>query len=170
MECEGLTNEVITRVFLTTNTHLNKQPFNTQLSGSTAIVAVLDNADNRVVIASLGDSRCFVGSAVGISTAAKELGVEHKLESPSERKRIVEAGGRVASLTICGETMGPLRIWKQDEDTPGLSMSRAFGDTVAHELGVIAKPEITQYTLKPEDQWLVLCSDGVRSFSSSSVV
>lgn len=37
---------------------------------------------------------------------------------------------------------GPYRVWLQDEDIPGLAMSRSFGDLVATQVGVICEPEI----------------------------
>lgn len=40
--------------------------------------------------------------------------------------------------------MGPCRVWLADADTPGLSMTRAFGDVVASTVGIIAQPEIMQ--------------------------
>ena len=35
-------------------------------------------------------------------------------------------------------------MWLADADTPGLSMTRAFGDGVASTVGIIAQPEIMQ--------------------------
>jgi len=33
-------------------------------------------------------------------------------------------------------------VWIQDEDIPGLAMTRSFGDQVASTVGVIAEPGI----------------------------
>ena len=41
--------------------------------------------------------------------------------------------------------MGPHRVWMKDENIPGLAMSRSFGDTVAHQVGVISEPEIMTF-------------------------
>lgn len=47
--------------------------------------------------------------------------------------------------------MGPLRVWVQDEDVPGLAMSRSIGDKVAQSVGVTPDPEIMEYTLTEYD-------------------
>lgn len=49
---------------------------------------------------------------------------------------------------------------------PGLAMSRAFGDLLAHSVGVIAEPEINVTELVHGDEWLVLASDGLWEFVS----
>ena len=38
--------------------------------------------------------------------------------------------------------MGPLRVWLKSEDTPGLAMTRSFGDSMAAQVGVHSQPEI----------------------------
>jgi serine/threonine protein phosphatase PrpC len=49
-------------------------------------------------------------------------------------------------------------------------MSRSFGDEVAASVGVIAEPEIIEYTLKEEDKFFILASDGIWEFISSNEV
>jgi serine/threonine protein phosphatase PrpC len=50
---------------------------------------------------------------------------------------------------------------------PGLSMTRAFGDSVAARIGLRAKPEILQIVLTPEDRYLLLMSDGIYEFTDN---
>jgi hypothetical protein len=38
--------------------------------------------------------------------------------------------------------VGPKRVWKKGEQSPGLMMTRTFGDTFAHTIGVISLPEV----------------------------
>jgi serine/threonine protein phosphatase PrpC len=40
-------------------------------------------------------------------------------------------------------------------------MSRSFGDYVASQVGVIAIPEIIKHTIRPQDKFLVIASDGI---------
>lgn len=35
-----------------------------------------------------------------------------------------------------------MRIWRGNEGLPGLAVSRAFGDDIASEVGVICTPEV----------------------------
>ncbi len=57
-----------------------------------------------------------------------------------------------------------MRVWLKNEDTPGLAMSRSFGDSMACRVGVHAVPEVKMFELSPEDQIVVLASDGVWEF------
>jgi len=52
-------------------------------------------------------------------------------------------------------------VWLPDENSPGLAMSRAFGDFMLKDYGIIAIPEISHRTLTSSDQFIVLASDGV---------
>merc|ERR1712070_502311 len=61
----------------------------------------------------------------------------------------------------------PQRIFKRGEETPGLAMSRAIGDMIAHEVGVVHQPGIKRLTLEA-GQFLLCCSDGVWEFIKSS--
>lgn len=58
------------------------------------------------------------------------------------------------------------RVWLPDVESPGLAMSRAFGDYCLKEYGLISVPEVTQRNLSSKDQFVILASDGVSSFVS----
>lgn len=72
--------------------------------------------------------------------------------------------------TADGEPIGPHRVWHPKFAFPGLAMSRSLGDYIAHQFGVIADPEISEYEIKPEDRYFVLASDGVWEFLSNQEV
>ncbi len=55
--------------------------------------------------------------------------------------------GRLEPYRIGYEEMGPCRVWLADSDTPGLSMTRAFGDAVAATVGIIAQPDLMQVSM-----------------------
>lgn len=78
-------------------------------------------------------------------------------------------GGKVEQIKDNnGEYVGPYRIWLRDKEIPGLAMSRSFGDRVAASVGCISSPEIFEYDLKVDDKFVILASDGVWEFISSS--
>lgn len=53
-------------------------------------------------------------------------------------ERIISKGGRVEPyFDDDGKPLGPYRVWKLNEDIPGLAMSRSFGDQCASSVGVI---------------------------------
>ena len=66
-----------------------------------------------------------------------------------------------------GTNVGPKRVWLPHQDLPGLSMTRAFGDTLGASVGVVADPEMQEILLRPEDKYLVLCSDGMFEFMNN---
>ena len=53
-------------------------------------------------------------------------------------------------------------MWLPYEESPGLAMSRAFGDYCIKNYGVISVPEVIQRNITSRDQFMVLASDGVR--------
>lgn len=69
-----------------------------------------------------------------------------------------------------GVRIGPYRVWKADEDVPGLAMSRSFGDRVAACVGVIAEPEVSEHKRDITDYvdtFILLGSDGLWDFISN---
>ena len=49
------------------------------------------------------------------------------------------------------------RVWLDKEMTQiGLAMARSIGDHAVKGIGVIAEPEITQHTLGPDDDFMIL--------------
>lgn len=77
----------------------------------------------------------------------------------AEADRIRECNGRVVALK---QEPHIQRVWLPHEDTPGLAMSRAFGDFLLKDHGIISTPDISFRRLTPNDQFIVLATDGVR--------
>jgi serine/threonine protein phosphatase PrpC len=101
------------------------------------------------------------------------LSQDHKLELENEKLRILSMGGRVDSFhdTLNNdEPIGPLRVWLQDQQYPGLAMSRSLGDQIAHSVGVISVPEVQQFILEEDDKIMVIASDGVFEFLSNEQI
>lgn len=125
--------------FLTTHENLDDSGYH---AGSTATVAVIKNG--KIFVANTGDSRtvlCSNGEAIPLSN-------DHKPYRSDEWQRIIAAGGYVVHVKGAHRVKGCL------------AMSRALGDKFLHPY-VIPDPEITQRTLGPQDEFLILASDGV---------
>lgn len=75
-----------------------------------------------------------------------------------EAERIIQSKGRVFCLD---DEPGVQRVWQPDGETPGLAMSRAFGDYCVKGFGLISVPEVTQRNITSRDQFVVLATDGV---------
>ncbi|KAJ8424617.1 hypothetical protein Cgig2_000540 [Carnegiea gigantea] len=126
-------------------------------SGTTA-VTIVKQGDN-LIIGNLGDSRavmCTIGEKQEVIPV--QLTVDLKPSLPQEAERVKRCNGRVFSLT---EEPAVLRLWLPDEDCPGLAMTRAFGDFCLKDCGLISIPQVFYRKLSPQDEFVVLATDGV---------
>ncbi|KAK7351265.1 hypothetical protein VNO77_10579 [Canavalia gladiata] len=134
-------------------------------SGTTAVVIIRQGED--LVIANLGDSRAVLATISEGEIIPIQLTTDMKLGLPCEADRITSSNGRVFALR--GEPHIQ-RVWLPNENTPGLAMTRAFGDFMLKDHGVIAIPDISHRILTSSDQFIVLASDGVWDVLSNSEV
>lgn len=91
------------------------------------------------------------------------------------------AGGRIEAFRDHeGNYVGPSRVWLQNQDIPGLAMSRSIGDVVASSVGVTCRPgiiysqifilnqlEMKEFQITPDDKFIIIASDGVWEFIES---
>ena len=76
--------------------------------------------------------------------------------------RLLQAGARVHPKRLRdGREAGEPRLWLPDREAPGLLVSRAIGDDLATTVGCTAQPSVRRWRLHPEDEFLVIASDGV---------
>ncbi|KAK9683856.1 hypothetical protein RND81_10G169500 [Saponaria officinalis] len=134
---------------------VNKK-FDASLSGSTAVV-VLKQGDD-LIIANLGDSRAILGTKDGNRVAAVQLTTDLKPGTPDEADRIRRSNGRVFALR---EEPGHERAWLPGARSPGMAMSRSFGDLVMKNHGIISTPVVTHRRITSDDLFVVLASDGI---------
>ncbi|XP_015575533.3 probable protein phosphatase 2C 24 [Ricinus communis] len=109
--------------------------------GSTAVVAIV--TPDKIIVANCGDSRAVLsrnGKPVPLSN-------DHKPDRPDELNRIQAAGGRVI-------------YWDGPRVLGVLAMSRAIGDNYLKPY-VSCEPEVTITERTPEDDCLILASDGL---------
>ncbi|OII75505.1 PP2C like protein phosphatase [Cryptosporidium ubiquitum] len=145
---------------------LETNQFDCSLSGTTATVILHLPLENRIVTAHVGDSRSVLArwSRSGRVLEAVDLTNDHKPNSESEKRRIIAAGGQVKRI----EGDIPYRVFIKGKMYPGLAMSRAIGDTLGYQAGIIPEPDINTFQIQPEkDAFILICSDGVWEFISS---
>ena len=136
-------------------------------SGSTGVVVLL--SPDVIVVSHVGDSRMCVGQVHREASSEKQIKVvqltsDHKPERRDEHLRIRSSGGRVGpSSSAVDPQYATMRVWSAHPAVhgPGLAVSRAFGDAVAHSCGVISVPEVRVRSIQPEDRWFMIGSDGV---------
>ena len=133
--------------------------FDCVISGSTASVVLIK--EDRVYSAHVGDSRAIIGRLLPSGKReALVLTPDHKPYLPEEKERVERCGGEVKKL----ENDIPHRVFIRDKDYPGLAMSRSIGDLLCREIGVISTPTVTEHMLTEEDEFVLMCSDGVWEF------
>lgn len=152
--------------FVEVDKSLGNSRIDCEFSGSTAVVSYLKGT--TLTTAWVGDSRGVLGREGKKGVEAVDLTYDHKPTNTEEKARILRSNGRVERLVDeLGQPMGPHRVWLQYAWIPGLAMSRALGDVLAHQVGVSSEPDTTVMELTPADKFMVLASDGVWEFISS---
>ena len=101
-----------------------------------------------------------LGEKIGV-----EMSIDQKPIREDEKKRIIEKGGEVSD-----KITGAPRVYRKNDEVPGLAVSRSIGDIVAHEVGVSCEPEIFEKELDSDDHFIVIGSDGVWDAMSSCEV
>ncbi|KAJ7569935.1 hypothetical protein O6H91_01G100900 [Diphasiastrum complanatum] len=117
------------------------EPIAPESVGSTAVVAIV--APCQIIVGNCGDSRAVLsrgGQAIALS-------IDHKPDREDEMARVEAAGGRVI-------------FWNDYRVLGVLAMSRAIGDRYLKPY-IIAEPEVTCTARTPEDECLILASDGL---------
>ncbi|CAA0815605.1 Probable protein phosphatase 2C 34 [Striga hermonthica] len=126
-------------------------------SGTTALTIVRQG--DIIYLANVGDSRAVFGTtSESGNLVAVQLTVDFKPNLPQEAERISQCQGRVYCLD---DEPGVHRVWLPHDNSPGLAMSRAFGDYCVKDFGLISVPEVTHRHITSKDQFIVLATDGV---------
>jgi len=134
------------------------------MEGSTAVAVYL--CDDNFIAANLGDSRAIISRG----PRAFPLTTDHKPDSPSERKRIEDLGGKVKWHGYLGPDRLPVPGMGAYRINGNLAVSRALGDRLERPY-VSSEPEITIVARKPDDdKFVVLASDGLWDVMSSQDV
>jgi len=150
---------------------LNNHQIDSDLSGTTCISVIY--TPQKLIIANIGDSRCVLGKYDKKENkyVSENLSRDHKPTIPEEAERILKMGGRIRPmLDEDGEFIGPLRVYMKEKEMPGLAMTRSFGDYFGSTAGTISEPEVTEHTLKEEDKFIIIASDGLYEFIESEEV
>lgn len=91
-----------------------------------------------------------------------QITIDQRPDNQEELKRITKAGGLVEKAKDArGVRIGAYCLWKPGCNYPGLSLSRAIGDTLGEDCGVISTPIVQSYRAHLTDQFLVLGSSGL---------
>jgi len=129
---------------------------NLEASGAAGSILVFEGPS--IHIAHIGDAGAMVGSWNRHDSRLILGTKDHKPQSPVEKARLEAAGSEVREVDV-----DSYRIYIQGTNFPGLTMSRAFGDTACK--GVLQEPEYNQLFMQPGDEWYaIIASDGIWEF------
>ncbi|ONK56803.1 uncharacterized protein A4U43_C10F13150 [Asparagus officinalis] len=135
-------------------------------SGTTAVTLLKQGQD--LVIGNVGDSRAIMGTRdQNDRLVAVQLTVDLKPNLPREAERIRRCKGRVFALR---DEPKVARLWLPNNNAPGLSMARAFGDFCLKDFGLISVPEVSYRRITEKDEFIVLATDGVWDVLSNEQV
>lgn len=142
----------------------NDRRVDVDMVGCTSCVTCV--TDTGIIVANAGDSRAVL-SRRGLAVALSE---DHKPNNPIERQRITDAGGFIETQS---SSTGP--VYRVNGN---LNLSRALGDlfykkdaTRGPEAQIISgTPDITCTDRSDEDEFIVICCDGVWDVKSNQEV
>lgn len=114
-----------------------------QRTDSGATAATIFVRKDELYFAHVGDAEILLAG-----TGPTLLTRPHRVNDPSERSRIITAGGQIES----GYVVRGLR---------GLMPTRSFGDSYFRSIGVMAVPTVGERRLSLVDRFLVVACDGL---------
>eukprot|EP00940_MAST-03C_sp_MAST-3C-sp2_P002940 g2940.t1 len=124
--------------------------------GCTAVVAVVNFTDQKLIVANAGDSRCVLSR----SGTAVPMSQDHKPTDEEELARIHKAGGcvteegRVDGCLNLSRSLGDFKF-KQNSSLP------------ASEQRITAMPDIREVKLTSDDDFFIIACDGIWEIMSS---
>jgi len=140
-------------------------------SGSTSNILMLFNDKksqilNKIISINLGDSKTIL---INEENDIIELNKRHTPNDIEEKERIEKNGGEISRVDWAD--YGPLRIFYKNKRYPGLSMTRAFGDFNAEDLGFNTFPDIKEYDINEQKPKIIIsATDGIWQFLSNEQV
>ena len=133
-------------------------------SGTTSNIVIIE--PSKIICSNLGDSRAIL---IDQLNNIHELSTDDTPEIPSEKERILNAGGEVSRVDWCD--FGPFRVWFKGKNFPGLAMSRSLGDLEAEKIGVISEPRFKEVDCENLNvKFIVVATDGIWEFLSNEKV
>lgn len=106
---------------------------------------------DELFCSNVGDSRAIVArKRTNMDWSVVSITRDHKGTEADEAERVLRMGGRLEAFKDeDGLDIGPIRVWLKEENSPGLAMTRAFGDRCGIPAGIIHNPEIYPMKLNP---------------------
>jgi serine/threonine protein phosphatase PrpC len=151
---------VLEEAFASLDHQLQASGIDVSLSGCAGTVAI--SVCDRLIVGNVGNCSALIGSERGGRWVRTELSVCHDLTSASERDRLVNHGATLCrSETQLDSKEEVLLRRTLKGKSQGFVCTRFLGLSEGNNVGLHSRPEIFVRTLRPEDKFLIICSDGV---------
>ena len=160
--------ENLVKAFIDINNSLiNNTKIDCSLSGTTCTSLIISL--DKIICSNIGNTRAILARYENGYYNAIELNRDHKPTESDEIKRIISQGGIIKQNfdKIKKINNGPEKIFLKNSDIPGLSMSRSFGDNLAHTIGVINIPEVKSYEYTGGEKFIVIATDSIWQYIDS---
>jgi len=129
---------------------------NVEASGAAGSMLIIDG--QTVHISHIGDAGVMLASWNRRDSRMISGTKDHKPQNEGEKARLEAAGSEVREVDE-----NSYRIYIRGTNFPGLTMSRAFGDTACG--GVLQEPEYEKHMMQPSDEYYaIVASDGIWEF------
>eukprot|EP01117_Protostelium_nocturnum_P007645 TRINITY_DN2743_c0_g1_i2.p1 TRINITY_DN2743_c0_g1~~TRINITY_DN2743_c0_g1_i2.p1 ORF type:complete len:555 (-),score=169.87 TRINITY_DN2743_c0_g1_i2:406-2070(-) len=128
--------------YIQTNRDFNRIASKNSLNAGTTAISVIVQPD-KIIVANVGDSEAVISRDGKFHL----LSYSHLPDKPEEKDRIISSGG----IVVCYGT------WRVNGL---LSVSRSIGDNNLNKY-VIADPTVTVFDRTPEDEFIVMATDGL---------
>ena len=158
----------IVKAFIDINNSLvNNTKIDCSLSGTTCTSLIISL--DKIICSNIGNTRAILARYENGYYNTINLNRDHKPTESDEIKRIISKGGIIKQNydKIKKINYGPDKIFLKNSDIPGLSMSRSFGDNLAHSIGVINIPEVKSYEYTGGEKFIVIATDSIWRYIDS---
>jgi len=166
----GKVEEVLRWCFWKTEEHLeyhgHMEHVKLFLSGTTCTCCLRQPSKGSIWVAHVGDSTAML---LEPSRGLSKQTVDHTPQVPAERMRVAEKGCQMEPEEGENGEPGPERIYLPGKDYPGILMSRSMGDLCVKEFGVVAEPDVQEWSAS-QGSFYLACSDGVWEFLDNKEV
>lgn len=130
------------------------------LSRSGTTCGLVLRQGDGVHVAWLGDTRLLVATVVGEDSRVDLAKPAHSPSEPEERQRLLQ---NCANLRPDANLS--LRVFSnEDEESPGLSVSRAFGNLAIDGMGVTCRPDLAKTSFQDIGGLVLIGSGGLFEF------
>ena len=160
--------ENLVKAFIDINNSLiNGTKIDCSLSGTTCTSLIISL--DKIICSNIGNTRAILARYENGYYNTINLNRDHKPTESDEIKRIISQGGIIKQNydKVKKINYGPEKIFLKNSDIPGLSMSRSFGDNLAHTIGVINIPEVKSYEYTGGEKFIVIATDSIWQYIDS---